>query len=611
MSELLRNAFTTLRRRWRDLVLADLFFKAIGFGVLTPLAVAVVQGVLWLTGSRVLADADILVACLTPAGALGAVVIAAVWLGITALEVATLLAMLTQAPGGGLAQAVWLVWSRSAAIFRLAGQLVVTAILVAVPFVLMAAGAAWRLLGEADINYYLSERPPAFQVALVVAACLGLGLTAVILRIFAGWLLAVPLVLCGRLQPREAMRESRRKLRGRERQAFGLLAGWAALVFLLTGLASGVVVAVARELLPLVSGNLPVLIAAVGATLLAWTLVHLVVNLLAVTSFAVLLDAAARAVLPANELSVSQPVAAGPPVWSGLRSRRGLVLVAGIGCLVAIVSGGVAVRRVSLSDSVEVMGHRGAAGLAPENTLAAVEAAIAAGADWIEIDVQESADGEVIVIHDSDFMKLAGVATKVWKATRDDLATIDVGSRFGPAYAGERVPTLREVLTRCRGRIGVNIELKSYGHGQRLEQRVVEIVEAHGDPADVLLMSLKPAVVRKVKALRPAWRAGLLLSVAVGDIAGLEADFLAVNARFVSRPFVQQAHQAGKEVFAWTVNDPAAVSRMIGRGVDGVITDRPDIARQVLTDRAGYSPVERLLVEVAEFLGVPTVSTGQ
>ena len=611
MRDLFRAACTTLRRRWRDLFLADLFCKAIAFALLTPLAVVVVQGVLWLTGSRVLADADIFFACLNPVGAVGAVVIAAVWLGITALEVATLLAMLAQAPGGGLAEAMWLVWARGAALFRLAGQLVVTAVLVSVPFVLMAAAAAWLLLGDADINYYLSERPPAFQIALVVAVCLGLGLTAVILRIFAGWLLALPLVLCGRLQPREAMRESRRKLGGRERQAFGLLAGWAALVFLLTGLASGVVVALARELLPLVSGNLPVLIAAVGVTLLAWTLVHLVVNLLAVTSFAVLLDAAARAVLPANELSLPQPVAAGPSVWSGLRSRRGLVLVAAVGCLVAMASGVVAVRRVSLSDSVEVMGHRGAAGLAPENTLAAVDAAIAAGADWIEIDVQESADGDVVVTHDSDFMKLAGVATKVWEVTRDDLATIDVGSRFGPAYAGERVPTLREVLARCRGRIGVNIELKSYGHGQQLEQRVVEIVEAHGDPADVLLMSLKPAVVSKVKALRPTWRAGLLLSVAVGDVAGLEADFLAVNARFVSRQFVRKAHQAGKEVFAWTVNAPVAVSRMIGRGVDGVITDRPDIARQVLADRASYSPVERLLVEVAEYLGVPTASAGQ
>ena len=88
-----------------------------------------------------------------------------------------------------------------------------------------------------------------------------------------------------------------------------------------------------------------------------------------------------------------------------------------------------------------------------------------------------------------------------------------------------------------------------------LEERVAGIVEACGMESDVVVMSLKPAVVKRMKSLRPDWTVGLLMSVSVGDASTLEADFLAVNARYVSRGFVRRAHRAGKQVFVWTTND--------------------------------------------------------
>jgi glycerophosphoryl diester phosphodiesterase len=154
--------------------------------------------------------------------------------------------------------------------------------------------------------------------------------------------------------------------------------------------------------------------------------------------------------------------------------------------------------------------------------------------------------------------------------------------------------------------VGVNIELKDYGHGQRLEERVAGIVEACGMEREVILMSLKPAVVSRMKALRPNWTVGLLMSLAVGDVKQLQADFLAVNAQFVSRGFVDRAHRAGKQVYAWTTNDPVSISQMVSRGVDGVITDYPDLARSVLKQRNELSPVERILLELAAVLGVKT-----
>ena len=148
-------------------------------------------------------------------------------------------------------------------------------------------------------------------------------------------------------------------------------------------------------------------------------------------------------------------------------------------------------------------------------------------------------------------------------------------------------------------KIGVNIELKYYGHDDQLEQRVVDIVEALDMASNVVVMSLKSDAVKKMKSLRPSWKVGLLMSVSAGDLQNIDADFVAVNASFADRRFVRSAHDAGKEVYVWTVNDAPTLSAMLSRGVDGLITDKPALARSVLELRAALSPAERVLLELA------------
>lgn len=150
-----------------------------------------------------------------------------------------------------------------------------------------------------------------------------------------------------------------------------------------------------------------------------------------------------------------------------------------------------------------------------------------------------------------------------------------------------------------RGETGVVIELKYYGHAERLESRMVEVVEAAGAQSEVMLMSLKREGLKKVGALRPEWPRGLLNTVAVGDLTRLDVGFLALNARGASRAMIRRAHRRGMQVFVWTVNDPMQMSVMISRGVDGVITDEPALARSVLEMREHLSPFGRLLVWIA------------
>jgi glycerophosphoryl diester phosphodiesterase len=117
-------------------------------------------------------------------------------------------------------------------------------------------------------------------------------------------------------------------------------------------------------------------------------------------------------------------------------------------------------------------------------------------------------------------------------------------------------------------------------------------------------MSLKYPAVQKMLQLRPDWRTGVLAATAVGDLTGLRGDFLAVNTGQVSTALVARADAAGKDVYAWTVNDPVTMMRMISLGVDGLITDDPALARAVIAYRAELPTATRLLLALGDRMGV-------
>jgi len=247
--------------------------------------------------------------------------------------------------------------------------------------------------------------------------------------------------------------------------------------------------------------------------------------------------------------------------------------------------------------------HRGASADAPENTLAAMELAITEGADWVELDVQETRDGEVVVIHDSDLKKIGGSGLKVFESSLAELQSVDIGSWKDPSFSGQRIPTLQQVLELCKDRIKILIELKYYGQEERLEERVAKLVEAAGMQNQIVVMSLSYPGIQKMKSIRPDWKVGLLASVAIGDITRLEADFFAINATFANRAFIKRVHKQNQKVLVWTVNDPISMSAMMSKGADGIITDKPALAATVRNERSEMSVHERMMIQLASFIG--------
>jgi glycerophosphoryl diester phosphodiesterase len=182
---------------------------------------------------------------------------------------------------------------------------------------------------------------------------------------------------------------------------------------------------------------------------------------------------------------------------------------------------------------------------------------------------------------------------------------LDVGSWFSPEFAGERVPSLEEVLVAVGERAKTMIELKYYGQEQDLARRVAAIVTEQGAEERIAIMSLKYDGVAEIQALQPTWTAGLLSAQAFGDLSVLDLDYLAVNTSMISAGFVEKAHQKKKKVLVWTVNDALTMFKMISLGVDGIITDEPALAREVLLARKEMSSVERLLLQTAVILNRP------
>jgi len=361
-----------------------------------------------------------------------------------------------------------------------------------------------------------------------------------------------------------------------------------------------------RGLAPHLAGSLAALLLFIAGLALLWLAVGLFAGIVNASLFALVIVRLYLRVGEPREPRVPESMSAGRlrgPVRLSPRVVAGVAAIVVLACVGFALLALVVTRR---NEPVAVIAHRGSSAAAPENTLAAFRLAVEQGADFVELDVQESADGEVLVVHDSDLMKIGGAPLKIWETDAARLRTVDIGSHAGPQFSAERVPTLAEALAVCKGRARVVVELKSYGHDQHLEERVAAIVEAAGMADDCIYMSLDHAMIQRMKRLRPTWRCGVLVAKAVGDLTSLDADFLAVERKIATARFIRRAHRAGQDVYAWTVNDPAWMLAAMSHGVDGLITDKPDLARRVIARRAALSDGQRLLLALLIRSGAST-----
>ena len=608
-----RSGLRDFGKIWGQMLLVSLATRVAVTFLVLPVLAWLLRLFMSSTGRGALRDEEILNFALSVPGAIAILLVGGFWIGAAFVEQSALMTIGFGAADGRRVSwfsALRFVASKWHSIFPLGSQLLGRVLVIVTPFGVAAWLVFSRFLTKHDINYYLQQRPPEFYWAGGFILLL-LGVLAVILvQKVAGWLLALPAVLFEDLRPIAAIKDSKSASHGHRKELVGWLLAW----LVLGGLASLAVTWLISSL-----GRSGVTLAGESIRMIAFTIGVVGVLTLAANAL-VSIGAAALFALVAVRVyrkysgpgALPERLADGGELLSrtGARiPRKWLLGAAAAVILLALGATWLILSRVKMEDEVLIIAHRGSAATAPENTLASVRDAVAAGADFVEIDVQETADGEVVVFHDADFMKTAGDAIKIWEAGRADLERIDIGSWFDTKFSSERTPTLEQVLLECKGRSKVNIELKYYGHDDDLEGKVIELVERHGMADQVVVMSLKYDKVQKAKAKRPDWTYGLLTTVQLGDISNFDVDFLGVSAAGASRGFVRHAKSKGFDVYVWTVNDPIQMSSMISRGVDGIITDDPALAKRTLEFRASLNPIQRLLIGIGTEVGVFSLPT--
>ncbi|CAM5367430.1 glycerophosphodiester phosphodiesterase [Streptomyces aurantiogriseus] len=261
--------------------------------------------------------------------------------------------------------------------------------------------------------------------------------------------------------------------------------------------------------------------------------------------------------------------------------------------------------RAGIGPRPEVIAHRGASAQAPENTLAAVDAAAGLGARWVENDVQRTKDGELVVIHDDSLSRTTDVeevfpGRAPWKVkdfTAAEIARLDAGSWFGSAYAGARVPTLKEYVRRVeRHHQKLLLEIKNPQLYPGIEQQTLKVLGNEGWldrqhlTGRLIVQSFSADTLRTVHDLKPAVTTGLLGKPSATALPGYArfADLINPSYASLSRDYVSAVHAVtgphGRplEVFVWTVDHASVARTVAGYGVDGIITNRPDVVRRAL-----------------------------
>ena len=239
---------------------------------------------------------------------------------------------------------------------------------------------------------------------------------------------------------------------------------------------------------------------------------------------------------------------------------------------------------------VDVVAHRGASAYQPENTLAAIEAGIAMGATHVEIDVQRTRDGALVVIHDTTLGRTTDVDRVLphrWPWRVGDLTLAEI--RRLDAGAGERVPLLAEVVDAVRRTgAGLLLEVKAPHLYPVIERDLAaELCAIPGATQDLVVQSFDHGVMRSFKELLPSVPVGLLGTPPRRWLRHHAEWAAQVNPRHraVGRTYVDAVHAAGMQCQVWTVNEITDIRRAVGMGVDGIITNRPDVLLQALGAR--------------------------
>ena len=591
-----RESMRLLRKTGRTLILFEAGLQLVTFAVLVPFIGAVAEGAIHLAGLKYLTSENIVkllksVWTLPMAALIILIITAQILLHFTGAIVCF------RASGRGhklsFSELINELASSLKRMFAPGACTLVLHIVLLMPAISVpAAGGLLSISGIPDILTRIISDPKT-----LVLIYSGSVVASILLSL--KWMAAIPVYVCRRCSFRAARRQSRRLISGKSLRVFAGLLAWSFAFF----------AAFALSVIFVTWAGIFCISRTVGYVSYGSEYIQIIRYCLLFVAF--LFSAAAVPYLSAGmfvryERFLSERRTVG--VSKGKRTvhkrktkhlpailaAAALVLVNGT-YIYRLASGEAAVRFV-LNVQPMVIAHRGASFAAPENTIYAFSAAIEAGADGIELDVQQTKDGVLVVVHDINLKRVAGINREVSSFTYDEISQLDVGSWFDEKYKDASIMKLEDVIELAGGKVFLNIELKRGALNKNIEQKTADLIRKYGIENDCCVTSFSYDSLKRIKRYDPDIKTGLIMSIATGDFYSLEAaDAFSINSVFVNAAVVNNAHQQGKEVYAWTVNSPGEMRRVLGVNADHIITDRPEL----LFEQINRSITEDTLLDTA------------
>ena len=246
--------------------------------------------------------------------------------------------------------------------------------------------------------------------------------------------------------------------------------------------------------------------------------------------------------------------------------------------------------NMGILKNTQITAHRGYSAVAPENTLYAFKEAIGIGADYIELDVQLSADEQLVVFHDKTIDRTTNGKGELSKYTYEELQEFSAGKWFGKdgEFEDAKIVLLSDVLETVGNNILLNIEIKNHGNVTKTAEKTVEVIEKYAIERSCYITSFSYTALKTVKKINPKIKTGLIANVASStSFSQLKyIDAVSLNYIFINQSIVNMAHQNGKRVFVWTVDNRQDIQHMIAMGVDNIITNRPDRVSEIVTSKS-------------------------
>lgn len=585
-----RDILAAIRYHRRPLLAFHLYFALLSLLLLAPFSAWLMAALVHLSGSGMIGNEELVLFAFNPVGILWLLISLTLAAMFIFVQHAGMMLIATRDAAGRFhtaAGALWCVCKRLGSLLKLSGIQVAVHLLLLAPVVLVVAWAFQRLLADYDIYYVLNAYPPEFWQFLAVCAVAGLVVISVNGSLYLRWVLALPVMLLENLRPITALKRSAELTHGARRKiALTVLtiAGIVAMIPFVVSMLFDVLGWSVFQLLP--EQHLVVLIV-LALLLFGYALMNLVAGFfgVSVNSLLILKLYHRRCQRKRGVTIDHEPRHVG---YFAIGVEAVLVIF-------AVVQVAFALQVFAPRDDVLNIAHRGNSWDTPENTLVAIERAINEGADYIELDVRHTADGKLVLLHDRDLLRIAGDHRAIWNIPSSDLVNVDAGAWFHSDFRGEAIPTLAQAVELMRGRAGLYLEIKGAPQMPDLVAKAVTELEELDFIDQTVIASLSANDLFQAQELNSDVRTSLLVHTSVGRVEGQPFTALALRDALVTPSRLSRVRRYDHELHVWILNDSASMARMIDIGVDGIITDRPDLLTAVLQERAEMNALERWL----------------